>query len=53
MACSSCKKGNTKAPTQEELKKFANNMEKYIIGFMIVWTIFGFYGLYRLITDLI
>lgn len=53
MACSSCKKKGGKPMTHEELKKFTNKAEKYVIGFIIIWSVFGIYGLYRIIADLI
>lgn len=53
MSCSSCKKKNKNPLTKEEINKVIGNTEKIVVGFTIVWFIFGAYGLYRFITDLL
>ncbi len=50
MACSECKKKQTKKQDVLEGAKFVNNT---VIGFVIVWSAFAVYGIYTLISKLL
>ena len=47
MACKECKQ---KKEFKEEMINSGEFVSKYVIGFAIVWTILGFYGLFSLIS---
>ena len=50
MACSECKK---RSNIRDEIIQSSKSVEKRIVWFVIIWSIFGAYGLYCLITNLI
>jgi hypothetical protein len=50
MACSRCKK---KTLITKESEKEFNSVDKLASWMVITWTLFGLYGLYNLIMDII
>lgn len=50
MACSECKK---RSNLKDDLIESSKSVEKGIVWFVIIWSIFGVYGLYCLISKLI
>lgn len=50
MGCNSCKEKNSIRKEIYESTKFHDN---YIIVFFVIWTLFGFYGIYSLIKHLL
>lgn len=50
MGCSKCKKNQT---IKDEVLRSTEFVEKSVIWFVIIWSIFGLYGLYSLIYKLI
>ncbi len=50
MGCSKCKKNQS---IKEEVLKSTEFVDKGILWFVIIWSIFGVYGIYSLIDKLI
>ncbi len=46
MSCSNCKKKNTYLDQKEEQM---SGMNRFVMGFVIVWSLLALYGLYSLI----
>lgn len=50
MGCSKCKKNQS---VKDEVLKSAEFVEKGVIWFVIIWSIFGIYGFYSLIVKIL
>lgn len=48
MGCSDCKK---KQNIKEEIVKSTDHVQKYVVGFVIVWSVFAIYGIYSAIKN--
>jgi len=50
MGCSKCKKNQT---IKNEIIQSTEFIQKGVVWFVFIWSIFAIYGIYRFITDLI
>lgn len=51
MACSKCKKKNS--DIRSEIERQTSSISKYVIVFMVIWSILAIYGLYSLISNIL
>jgi len=52
MSCKTCKQ-KRKIIESDEFNKKADLVERSVITFTIIWTIFALYGLYHIIVDIV
>lgn len=54
MGCKSCKQGKESSPlSKQELQDVASKVQKWVMGFVIIWSLFAIYGIYSFITNIL
>jgi hypothetical protein len=54
MGCKSCKQGKESSPlSKEEIQNVASKVQKWVLTFFIIWSLFAIYGIYSFITNII